>query len=69
MVYGFLEADNLDIQSPDSFKETQYASANLVWHPTESLLLGIEGLWGKREDKGGADETDFRTLLTTRYSF
>ena len=69
VVYGFLEVDNLDIQSPDSFKETQYASANLVWQPTESLLLGIEGLWGKREDKGGEDGTDFRTLLTTRYTF
>ena len=69
VVYGFLEADNLDVQSSDSFKETQYASANLVWRPVESLLLGIEGLWGKREDKGGADGTDLRTLLTTRYTF
>ena len=69
VVYGFLEADNPDIQSPDSFKETQYASANLVWQPTKGFLLGIEGLWGKREDKDGADGTDFRTLFTTRYTF
>ena len=68
-VYGFLETDNLDFQSSDSFKETQYASGNLVWQPTESLLFGIEGLWGRREDKGGEDGTDFRTLLTTRYTF
>ena len=69
VVYGFLEADNLDIQAPDSFKETQYASANLVWQPTRNLLIGIEGLWGKREDKDGADGTDFRTLFTTKYTF
>lgn len=69
VVYGFLEADNLDVQAPDSFKETQYASANLVWQPTKGLLFGLEGLWGKREDKDGADGTDFRTLFTTRYTF
>lgn len=69
VVYGSLEADNLDFQSPDSFKQTQYTSANLVWQPDKNLLLGIEGLWGKREDKDGADGTDFRTLFTTKYSF
>ena len=69
VVYGFLEADNLDVQSPDAFKETQYSSANLVWHPAKSLLFGLEVLWGTREDKDGADGSDFRTLLTTRYSF
>ena len=69
VVYGFLEADNLDVQSPDSFKETQYASANLVWQPTKGLLLGLEGLWGKREDKDGGNGSDFRSLFTTRYSF
>jgi hypothetical protein len=69
VVYGFLEADTLDFQSPDSFKETQYSSANLAWQPVKNLLIGIEGLWGKREDKDGTDGSDFRTLFTTRYSF
>ena len=32
-------------------------------------LVGIEGLWGEREDKDGADGTDFRTQFTTRFSF
>jgi hypothetical protein len=69
VVYGFLEADNLDFQSSDSFKETQYSSANLAWLPVQNLLIGIEGLWGKREDKDGTDGSDFRTLFTTKYSF
>jgi hypothetical protein len=68
-VYGALKADNRDAQASDSFKETQYASANLVWTPTQHWQLGLEGLWGKRVDKDGADGTDFRTLMTTKFSF
>jgi hypothetical protein len=68
-VYGALEADNQSAQSPDSFKKTQYASGNLVWMPNTHWLLGVEALWGKREDKDGADGTDFRTQFTSRFSF
>ena len=68
-VYGALKEDNRSAQPPDSFKKTQYTSGNLVWVPTERWLLGIEGLWGKREDKDGADGTDFRTQFTTRFTF
>lgn len=69
VVYGFLEADNLDIQSADSFKNTEYASANFLWQPMGALLLGVEGLWGRREDKNGNNGSDFRMLFTTRYTF
>ena len=69
VVYGSLEADNREAQSPDSFKSSQYASGNFVWMPDERWLVGIEGLWGEREDKDGADGTDFRTQFTTRFSF
>jgi hypothetical protein len=68
-VYGALKANNRTVQPPDSFKKTQYVSGNLVWVPNSRWLLGVEGLWGKREDKDGADGTDFRTQLTTRFTF
>ena len=58
-----------EAQSPDSFKSSQYASGNFVWMPNTHWLLGIEGLWGEREDKDGADGTDFRTQFTTRFYF
>ena len=43
IVYGALEADNRDVQSADSFKETQYVSGNLIWTPITNWLLGVEG--------------------------
>ncbi|MCK4784933.1 MAG: hypothetical protein KAV87_14370 [Desulfobacteraceae bacterium] len=58
-VYGALDLGNRAAQPPDSFDNTQYASANLVWMPTERWLFGIEGLWGKRVDKGGRMEPTF----------
>ncbi|MCK4838170.1 MAG: hypothetical protein KAS94_05165 [Desulfobulbaceae bacterium] len=68
-VYGALDADNRAAQPPDSFDKTQYTSANLVWMPTERWLFGVEGLWGKRVDKDGAEGTDFRTQFTGRFTF
>ena len=69
LVYGALDVDNRAAQPPDSFDKSQYASANLVWTPTKRWLFGVEGLWGKRVDKDGADGTDFRTQFTTRFTF
>jgi hypothetical protein len=68
-VYGALDADNLNAQPSDSLDKTQYASANVVWMPIERWLFGVEGLWGKREDKDGENGTDFRTLFTSRFTF
>jgi hypothetical protein len=68
-VYGALKEGNRSAQPPDYFKKTQYTSGNLVWVPNSRWLLGVEGLWGKREDKDGADVTDFRTQFTTRFTF
>ena len=68
-VYSELSADNQTAQAFDAFRKTRYASLNLAFHPTPSWLLGIEGLWGSREDKDGASGSTFRTLLTTKLSF
>ncbi|MFC6980131.1 DcaP family trimeric outer membrane transporter [Microbulbifer taiwanensis] len=67
--YGNVWQDNLDIQLPDAFRETQYSSANLVWTPFPQWLLGIEFLYGTREDKDGDTGTDFRTQISSRFSF
>ncbi len=68
-VYSVLDADNQAAQPPDSFKKTQYASANVVWTPIERWLFGIEALYGTREDKDGADGMDIRYQFTSRFSF
>jgi len=68
-VYGSLRQDNQGFQPVNAFQKTQYASGNLVWTPFERWLFGVEFLYGTREDKNGADGSDFRTQLTSKFIF
>jgi hypothetical protein len=67
--YGEVEQDNLTFQAPDAFETTRYASANLTWTPFPQWLLGVEVLYGSRQDKDGANGSDVRTQFTSRFSF
>lgn len=67
--YSFTRIDNNDAQTDDSFKLGQYASANLLWTPTNKTLFGVEYLFGKREDKDGETGDDHRIQFSFKYSF
>jgi len=67
--YGEVEQDTFSFQTPDAFEKTRYASANLTWTPFPQWLLGVEVLYGSRQDKNGADGSDVRTQFTSRFSF
>ena len=67
--YCCIEIDNHEAQPSDSLKGTEYASGNLVWYTNAHWQLGIEGIWGKRDDKDDASASNFRTLFASRYSF
>jgi len=69
VAYGEVRQDNLAFQDPGAYRRTQYATANLSWTPFEKWLFGIEALYGTREDKDGAQGSDFRSLLVSRFSF
>jgi len=67
--YSFTRIDNHAQQTDDSFKLGQYASANLLWYPWKNTLVGMEYLFGRREDKGGASGEDHRIQFSFKYSF
>jgi hypothetical protein len=66
---SFTEVDNLDGQTPDTYKRGEYASANLIHYPAKNVLVGIEALWGAREDLDGADNDDTRIQISFKYNF
>jgi hypothetical protein len=68
-LYGALNVDNLEAQPAEAYHSTQYACVNLLWMPTSRWLLGGELLWGQRVDKDGADGTDTRLQLSTKFTF
>jgi hypothetical protein len=66
--YGYVHLLNEDSQAPTAYHETQYASANVVWQIRKRLNLGLEGLYGWKEDKSGARGDVFRVQFGLVYS-
>ena len=66
--YGYVHLDNQFSQGPDAYHQTHYASLNLVWQARKRLTLGLEGLYGHKEEKNGADGDAFRIQLSAVYS-
>lgn len=67
--YSSTQVDNSSLQEGDAFHKGQYASANLLYYPTKNVMMGVEGLWGSREDKDGGFGDDIRTQVSFKYNF
>jgi hypothetical protein len=42
-------------EGPQAYHRTQYGSFNVVWQARKRLGIGLEDLYGHKEDKSGAD--------------
>ncbi len=67
--YSRVQVDNTNFQEPTAFKTAQYASVNLLYTPSDKILMGGEFLWGNREDKDGAEGDDYRVQFSFKYNF
>ncbi len=67
--YSCTEVDNTPGQTADAYNKGQYASANLLYTPVENVLMGVEALWGEREDNGGNSGDDTRVQFSFKYNF
>ncbi len=52
-VYSKVYVDNLDIQRDDAYKTTDRVTGNLLFSPVPRADLGLELLWGRKENKDG----------------
>jgi hypothetical protein len=69
LVYGYVNSDNPEFLGGDTFDNTNYTAANFVWTPYKSTTLGVEYLWGRRENKDGASGTTNRLLFSSKHVF
>ena len=69
LVYGYVNSDNPGFVSGDTFDNTNYAAADFIWTPYKNLDVGVEYLWGRRENKDGAAGNDNRFLFSSRFVF
>lgn len=67
--YSRLHVENEASQDPFAFHQTQYASVNLKWAPSDVFWAGIEYLWGENETKNGASGDASRVQLAVQYGF
>ncbi|MHC4942798.1 MAG: DcaP family trimeric outer membrane transporter [Planctomycetota bacterium] len=51
LLYGFVFVDNVSNQPDDAYTRTNRIALNVVWSPIPRLDLGIEYLYGNRENK------------------
>jgi hypothetical protein len=51
--FGFVQVDNLDVQSGGALHQTTRTSVNLSWSPVSRVDLATEVLVGRRVNKDG----------------
>jgi hypothetical protein len=56
-------------QSDGAFETGQYGNVNLLFHPIPDMYVGPEFIWGRRENRDGADGTDSRVQLSFHFDF
>ena len=56
-------------QPDDAYAETQRASVNLIWSPMAPLDIGVESLWGSRENKDGSKGTANQLQIAATFNF
>ena len=69
LVYGYVNSDNPTFVAGDIFDNTNYAATNLIWTPYKNIKLGVEYLWGRRENVDGEFGTANRFILSYMHTF
>jgi hypothetical protein len=58
--HGYVRLDSTNAQPGTTYRSSHYASLNLVYQLFKRLSLGVEGLYGIKNTKGGQDNDVFR---------
>ena len=67
--YSYLQVDNTSDQGGDTYKAGHYAVLNLMYYPVERIWMGLELLYGIREDEDGNTGDDARLSFSVQYRF
>ena len=69
LTLGYVELDNPGFVEGDAYKRTIRASTNLFWTPTPRIDIGVEFLWGRRENENGEQGDASQLQMAARYRF
>jgi Tfp pilus assembly protein PilV len=68
-VFGYVDVDTRNQQPSDTLERTMYFAGNLVWSPIDHMDIGMEYLWGQRDNKNSDVGTARRVQFSTKYLF
>jgi len=68
-VIDYLGMSNKPYQSPTSFTNSRYYSANIIWNPWGSFNVGAELLYGRYRTFDGLSANDTRLQMSVQYNF
>jgi DcaP outer membrane protein len=68
VTWSYVQLDNRAEQGNSAFDQTHYFSANLVWAPTPSVSMGLEYLYGFKEERSGREGDDDRVEFSIKYN-
>lgn len=66
--FGYVNLQNEQSQNGDAYHETYYGSANLIWQLRKRLSVGLECLYGYKDEKSGAHGDVWRIQTGMVYS-
>jgi len=66
---GVVDINTFDFQDGGDYSETIRASINLFYNPTEHVTMGMEYLWGQRENKDKSKGSATQLQFSARYTF
>lgn len=68
--YSMIDISNSDGATADAFRRGHYASGNLLFYPTDRVMLGTEVIWGRRENfRDGFSSEDVHLQFSFKYNF
>ncbi len=66
---SWVNVDNLSFEDDNAYHKTFRGALNYIWSPTPRIDLGVELIYGERENKNGEDATATQLQLSTKYRF
>jgi hypothetical protein len=66
---GMVSINTFDFQDGGDYGETIRASINLFYNPTDHVTMGMEFLWGQRQNKDNSKGSATQLQFSARYTF
>lgn len=69
LIFGQLTLERNAALEADAFRQSRYGVFNLIWSPAPSWTMGMELLYGRLEQQGGARGDTVRVQGSLQYNF